>query len=277
MKKTVFFLAILGLIFIAGNSIAQDNAADPNAPEVVKADNAVAPDTLADNEAAVEETDAEEPAVPKRSGTQVLKKFFIDGGNFMFPVLLCFILGLAIAIEKMITLNMKSINVKKLLIKVEDHFKKKDIEGAQELCRSTKGTVASIFYQAISRRGEGIEGVEKAIVSYGSVQMSLLEKGLVWIALFIALAPMLGFMGTVVGMIDAFDKIEQAGTISPSLVAGGIKIALITTVGGLVVAVVLQVFYNYLVSKVDSIVNDMEDSSITLVDMMVEYDVASKK
>ena len=276
MKKTVFSLAILGFMFCAAYSFAQNDPADVIEPEVIEADNSQAEVMEAEQEPMVDEADSEEPVVPKRSGTQVIKKFFIDGGSFMFPVLICLILGLAIAIEKIITLNLKTINSRKLLTRIEELFKKKDIDGAQELCRNTKGSVASVFYQAIARRGEGLEGVEKSIVSYGSVQMAMLEKGLVWIALFISLAPMLGFMGTVVGMIDAFDKIEQAGTISPSLVAGGIKIALLTTVGGLIVAVILQIFYNYLVSKVDTIVNDMEDSSITLVDMMMEYDVAAK-
>ncbi|MFC2114299.1 MotA/TolQ/ExbB proton channel family protein [Bacteroidota bacterium] len=279
MKKTVLLFALLGLVFTMDVSVAQDN---PNAPEVIQAENPN-PEELADDTTAAVVPPAEEVAgtteevVVERHGTQIIKKFFIDGGGFMFPVLFCLILGLAIAIEKIITLNLKAVNSQKLLTKIEEHLKKNDAEGAQEVCRNTRGTVASIFYQALMRRKGGIEDVEKAIVSYGSVQMGLLEKGLIWISLFIALAPMLGFMGTVVGMIGAFDSIEQAGTISPSLVAGGIKIALLTTVGGLIVAVILQLFYNYLVSKIDGIVNDMEDSSITLVDMMIEYGVSEKK
>jgi len=209
-------------------------------------------------------------------GSQLLKKYFIDGGDFMFPILLCFIFGLAVIIEKIISLNLKSVNSKKLLEKIEILFKNGKAEEAEDLCRNTRGIVASISYQAILRRTEGVEGVEKSIISYGSVQMSLLEKGLVWISLFISVAPMLGFLGTVIGMVEAFDSIEQAGIISPSLLAGGIKVALITTVGGLIVAIILQVFYNYLISKIDNLVMDMEDSAISLVDMMIEYGITKK-
>ena len=144
-------------------------------------------------------------------------------------------------------------------------------DAAKEICRNTPGPVASIFYQGLDRAGEGVESAEKAVVAYGGVQMGQLEKNVSWISLFIALAPMLGFMGTVIGMIQAFDKIQAAGDMQPSLVAGGIKVALLTTVYGLIVAIILQIFYNYIVSKIDSIVNDMEDSSITLIDILVSY------
>ena len=201
---------------------------------------------------------------------QIIKQKFMEGGpEFMGIVLLCLILGLALAIERIIYLNMATTNSTKLLNKVEEAINTGGVDAAKEVCRNTKGPVASIFYQGLDRSSEGIDQVEKSIVAYGSVQMGLLEKGLSWISLFIALAPMLGFMGTVIGMIGAFDSIEAAGDISPSLVAGGIKVALLTTVFGLIVAMILQVFYNYLVAKVDSIVNDMEDASIKLVDILV--------
>lgn len=151
------------------------------------------------------------------------------------------------------------------------HWKTAELKQQKEVCRTTRGPIASIFYQGLSRYDQGIDMVEKSVVSYGSVQMGLLEKGMSWIALFIGLAPMLGFLGTVIGMIDAFDKIQAAGDIQPSLVAGGIKVALITTVGGLIVAMILQVFYNYCIAKVESIVNDMEDASVTLLDILVKY------
>lgn len=279
MKKVLLSIAVLSMILVFVGSYAQDTKKDADKKEAVQKKEAKpAADTQAVETPAVPENmgNGEEPVV-KRSGKQMIKKFFIDGGQWMFPILLCFIIGLAVVIEKIISLNLKAVNTKKLLGKIEDYFKKNDIDGAENLCRNTRGSVASIFYQAISRRNEGVEGVEKSIVSYGSVQMALLEKGLIWISLFIAIAPMLGFLGTVVGMVGAFDAIEQAGTISPSLVAGGIKVALITTVGGLIVAIILQLFYNYLVSKIDSIVSDMEDSSISLVDMMIEYNVTEKK
>ncbi|MFB9055948.1 MotA/TolQ/ExbB proton channel family protein [Mariniflexile ostreae] len=201
---------------------------------------------------------------------QELKKRFIEGGpEFMGIVLLCLILGLAIAIERIIFLNLSSTNTKKLTQEVEDALASGGVEAAKEVCRNTKGPVASIFYQGLDRTDEGIEAAEKAIVAYGGVQMGQLEKNVSWISLFIALAPMLGFMGTVIGMIQAFDKIEAAGDMQPSLVAGGIKVALLTTVFGLVVAIILQVFYNYIIAKIDSIVNDMEDASITLMDMLI--------
>lgn len=296
MKKVLLTLAILGLIFSATVNYAQEDgenaaAETENVAEETEADMEDAEGTegeadaeeMAEPEAAPEEEKAEDATKKEEdknegqpTGLQVIKKFFIDGGGFMFPVLICLILGLAIAIEKIITLNLKSVNSRKLLKKVETSLKNNDVEGAQEICRNTRGSVASIFYQAFLRRKEGIEGVEKSIVSYGSVQMGMLEKGLIWVSLFIAIAPMLGFMGTVIGMIEAFDSIQKAGSISPGLVAGGIKIALLTTVGGLIVAVILQLFYNYLVSKIDNIVNDMEDSTINLVDMFIEYDVANK-
>ena len=191
---------------------------------------------------------------------QELKKRFIEGGpGFMGIVLLCLILGLAIAIERIIFLNLSTTNTKK----------SGGVDAAKEVCRNTKGPVASIFYQGLDRTDEGIEAAEKAVIAYGGVQMGQLEKNVSWISLFIALAPMLGFMGTVIGMIQAFDKIEAAGDMQPSLVAGGIKVALLATVFGLIVAIILQVFYNYIIAKIDSIVNDMEDASITLMDLLI--------
>ncbi|PWK20842.1 MotA/TolQ/ExbB proton channel family protein [Xanthomarina spongicola] len=201
---------------------------------------------------------------------QELKKRFIEGGpGFMGIVLLCLILGLAIAIERIIFLNLSTTNTKKLTQDVEDALQSGGVDAAKEVCRNTKGPVASIFYQGLDRTDEGIEAAEKAVIAYGGVQMGQLEKNVSWISLFIALAPMLGFMGTVIGMIQAFDKIEAAGDMQPSLVAGGIKVALLTTVFGLIVAIILQVFYNYIIAKIDSIVNDMEDASITLMDLLI--------
>lgn len=203
---------------------------------------------------------------------QELKKRFIEGGpGFMGIVLLCLILGLAIAIERIIFLNLSTTNTKKLTQNVEDALASGGIEAAKEVCRNTKGPVASIFYQGLDRADEDIDAAEKAVVAYGGVQMGQLEKNVSWISLFIALAPMLGFMGTVIGMIKAFDKIEAAGDMQPSLVAGGIKVALLTTVFGLIVAIILQIFYNYIIAKIDSIVNDMEDASITLMDLLVKH------
>ncbi len=227
----------------------------------------------------VEQTTTEQTVSPENAeGVEgepmhaVLKKQFIAGGvEWMSPLLVCLVLGLAIVIERVIYLNLATVNTKKLLVAVEEALNNGGVEAAKEVCRGTRGPVASIFYQGLSRYDEGIDVVEKSVVSYGSVQMGQLESGLSWISLFIALAPMLGFMGTVVGMIGAFDDIQAAGDISPTVVAGGIKVALLTTVGGLIVAVILQLFYNYLISKVDGLVLTMEDSSISLMDIITKY------
>ena len=219
-----------------------------------------------------EGTDQEESTQDTVGFTQELKNRFIEGGpGFMGIVLICLILGLAISIERIIFLNLATTNTKKLTDGVEEAISSEGIDAAKEFCRNTKGPVASIFYQGLDRANEGVESAEKAVIAYGGVQMGQLEKNVSWISLFIALAPMLGFMGTVIGMIQAFDKIEAAGDMQPSLVAGGIKVALLTTVFGLIVAIILQVFYNYIVAKIDSIVNDMEDASITLVDILVAH------
>lgn len=208
------------------------------------------------------------------TGFQTLKEKFIEGDwKFMSTVLVCLILGLAFCIERIITLNIATANTDKLLNSIDERLADGDMEGAKEVARSTPGPTASVLHEGLKNAAGGPEAVEKAIVSYGSVQMGLLEKGLVWISLFIAIAPMLGFMGTVIGMIGAFDRIEQVGDISPAIVAGGIKVALLTTVFGLIVAIILQIFYNYIVSKIDGIVNKMEDASIGLVDVMARNNV----
>ena len=204
-------------------------------------------------------------------GQQTFKDRFIEGDpTWMAPVLLCLILGLAFVIERIIYLNMASTNTDKLLESVESAMKSGGVNAAKELCRNTKGPVAGIFYQGLDRASEGVEIAEKSIVAYGGVEVGRLERGLSWISLFIALAPMLGFLGTVIGMVFAFDQIAAATNISPAIVAGGIKVALLTTVFGLIVAIILQVFYNYLVSRIDSITGQMEEASIGLVDLLMK-------
>ncbi|TRX62128.1 MotA/TolQ/ExbB proton channel family protein [Fulvivirga sp. M361] len=271
MKKLFALLALAGILTLGYNTQAQEESADTTGTEV---------DSTATEEAAVEETPIEEPAQEEsivdeevqESFHQIIKDKFIEGDwQFMTPVLLCLIIGLAISIERIITLNLATTNTDKLLATVEDALANGGVEAAKEVTRGTRGPVASIFTQGLMRMSEGIEMVEKSIIAYGSVEMGRLERGLVWVSLFIALAPMLGFMGTVIGMIGAFDAIEAAGDISPQIVANGIKVALLTTVAGLIVGIILQVFYNYLVSKIDSLVNQMEDASITLVDLLVKH------
>ncbi len=268
MKKLFAFLALTGMLMFGATTIvlAQDENVETPDTTVVAAD--------------TEAVEIAEPAAAPAQGEietslhKQLKIKFIEGGpEFMGVILLTLILGLALAIERIIYLNLATTNTEKFLDKIEEAMKNGGIEEAKEVCRNTRGPVASIFYQGLDRSDEGIEAVEKSVVSYGSVQMGQLESGLSWITLFIAVAPMLGFMGTVLGMIEAFDAIEVAGDISPSLVAGGIKIALITTVFGLVVAIILQVFYNYLVSKVEKLVNMMEDASISLIDILIKYNL----
>ncbi|MFC2104212.1 MotA/TolQ/ExbB proton channel family protein [Bacteroidota bacterium] len=276
MKKLFAFIAVFGMLLLGASfyTVAQDETTDEMTVEQtdsMEMEEAME-DTLMMEEEIAEEVVAD-VEVTETLHKQIKVKFIEGGPGFMGIVLLCLILGLAIAIERIIYLNLASTNTNKLLLAVEDALNQGGIEAAKEVCRNTKGPVASIFYQGIDRMDEGIEVVEKSVVSYGSVQMGLLEKGITWISLFIATAPMLGFMGTVIGMIGAFDSIEAAGDISPSLVAGGIKVALLTTVGGLIVAVILQVFYNYIISKIDGIVNDMEDASISLIDILVKYNL----
>jgi biopolymer transport protein ExbB len=198
----------------------------------------------------------------------VLVDYYNQGGGFMWPILVVLIVGLAIALERIITLNRADINTRKFIVKVKQALEDGGITAAEEVCANTRGPVASVFQAGLMRHHEGIEAVEKAVVAYGSIEMSFLERGLVWLSLFISLAPMFGFLGTVWGMVEAFDAIEAAGDISPSLVAGGIKIALLTTVFGLLVAIILQFFYNYFVSKIDRIVVDMEEASIELIDSL---------
>lgn len=271
MKKLLALLTVTSVLsFGMLNSVyAQEETVKEETTQ-----EAAAPATPAPAEATTSEAAA---APAEQSFTQVIKQKFIEGGPaFMGIVLVCLILGLAIVIERVIYLNMATTNSTKLLKNIEEAIKSGGVEAAKEVCRNTKGPVASIFYQGLDRSHEGVDMVEKSVVSYGGVQMGLLEKGISWIALFIALAPMLGFMGTVIGMIDAFDAIAAAGDISPAVVADGIKVALLTTVFGLIVAMILQVFYNYIVAKVDGIVNDMENASISLIDILVKHDLSKK-
>ncbi|MDZ7681717.1 MAG: MotA/TolQ/ExbB proton channel family protein [Fodinibius sp.] len=201
----------------------------------------------------------------------VLVEKFNEGneGGFMWPVLVALILGLAIFLERIITLNLADIDTRKFIVDVQEALQEGGVPAAKELCAETRGPVASVFQAGLMRVDEGVEAAEKAISAYGSIEMSFLERGLVWLSLFIAIAPLLGFLGTVVGMIQAFDAIEQAGDISPSLVAGGIKVALLTTAAGLLAGIILQIGYNYCVSKIDRLISEMEESSITLIDSIV--------
>jgi biopolymer transport protein ExbB len=258
MVRKFLNLCLAGLFSVSlltAPVMAQDAPATTNTPEA-----AATPDTGGEG------------------GHQMFKQRFIEGDPvWMAPVLICLILGLAFVIERVIYLNMASTNTTKLLNNVEAALRSGGTESAKEVCRNTRGPVAGIFYQGLDRAHEGVEMVEKSVIAYGSVEVGRLERGLSWISLFIALAPMLGFLGTVVGMIFAFDQIALANNISPAIVAGGIKVALLTTVFGLIVAIILQIFYNYLVSKIDSISGQMEEASISLVDMLVKDRLANNR
>ena len=274
MKKVFALMSIVGLLTFANfNNVMAQNATAAEATEQV----AEATDENAATESAVAEADVEEEAVAAaedetRSFHQVLKEKYIEGGaGWMTPVLLCLIFGMALIIERILYLNMATTNVQKLLDGIEENAKSGNWNGARELCANTRGPVASIFVQGLDRIDQGLDNVEKAITSYGGVQMARLENNLTWISLFIALAPSFGFLGTVVGMVQAFDDIESAGDISPTVVAGGMKVALLTTIFGLITAIILQIFYNYILTKIESLVDQMENGSISFMDILVKY------
>ncbi len=294
MKKVLTFLLIFGVLS-SSQVVAQEstdtmlsstelNLDDSNSVTAVDStavatdSNAVAADSNSVVADANDEILVEEAVMPEDpSFTQVLKKYFINGGPFFMSfVLLALILGLALVIERIIYLALSTTNNDKLLIEVETALKNDGVDAAKEVCKNSTGPVATIFYEGLDKMDEGIDMVDKAIVSVGSVENGKLERNISWISLFIALAPMLGFMGTVIGMIGAFDAIEAAGDISPSLVAGGIKVALLTTVFGLIVAMILQVFYNLIIAMMDNIVNKMEDASIHFLDMVADFKAKNK-
>ncbi len=273
MKKVIALMSIFGLLTFANfNGVMAQQPAEAAQPATEQVDEQTADSTVAEAPVAEEPEQVAAPAEETKSFHQVLKEKYIQGGaGWMTPVLLCLILGMALIIERILYLNMATTNVQKLLEGIEDHVKKGDYNGAKDLCRDTRGPVASIFYQGLDRINEGLDNVEKAVTSYGGVQMARLENNMTWIALFIALAPSFGFLGTVVGMVKAFDDIEVAGDISPTVVAGGMKLALITTIFGLITAIILQIFYNYILTKIESLVAQMEDGSISFMDILVKY------
>lgn len=277
MKKALSLLAIVALSLGTVNAYAQEDTAstevvDSTATESMDSAAAAVDSAATETEEVAEEAATEEAPAAEQSFTQILKEKFIQGGAFFMSfVLLALVLGLALVIERIIYLTFAQTNTTKLLNEVEGALNNGGIDAAKEVCRNTRGPVATIFYEGLDHYDEGLDMVDKSIMSVGSVENGKLEKGVSWISLFIALAPMLGFMGTVIGMIGAFDAIEAAGDINPSLVAGGIKVALLTTVFGLITAIILQIFYNLIVAMIDGIVIKMEDASISFLDLLVEY------
>ena len=274
MKKLIALLTIAGfLTFGISNSVLAQQ--DENVPQTEHvATEEVAVEQVAEEAAPAEEVVTTTMTEEENTLTfhETIKKQFIDGGwGFMTLVLIVLVLGLAISIERIIYLTLSTTNTKKLVVEFEKALNEGGIEKAKELCRNTRGPVASIFYQGLMRYNDGLEEVEKAMISYGSVMNGNLTSGSSWITLFIALGPMLGFFGTVIGMIQAFDAIAAAGDISPTVVAGGMKVALITTVFGLLVAMILQIAYNFILNKIEGILNDMEESTINFMDILTAY------
>ena len=270
MKKIFMFLAVMGVMaFSAQNAVAQEN----NDATTEQTDSTAVNTAEAEGLAADQDNSESDDSALSAVHTP-LKQLFIDGGaGFMALVIACLILGLALCIERILYLGFSKTNSQKLLTKIEEALANGGIAEAKEVCKNTRGPVASIFAQAFIRleEGQSLEYVEKSVISYGGVEASKMEQNLSWISLFIAIAPSLGFLGTVIGMIEAFDAIVGANDMSPAVVAGGMKVALITTVGGLVVAVILQIFFNYILSQVESLTIDMENASISLIDMLVKY------
>ena len=264
MKKLFAIVAVMGALTFGSTQLAQaqDAPADQAAP------------------AAVEQADAAAPVVAEEGGGihKELKVKYIEGSAFFMSFIsIALVIGLAFCIERIIYLSLAEINTKKFVTSIEAAMEKGDVEAAKDIARNTRGPIASIYYQGLMRLDQGVDVVEKSVVSYGGVQAGYLEKGCSWITLFIAMSPSLGFLGTVIGMVQAFDKIQQVGDISPTVVAGGMKVALITTIFGLIAALILQLFYNYILSKIEALTSDMEDSSVTLLDMVVKYELKYKK
>ena len=277
MKKVFAFVAMMGLLTFGVNQTINAQEEAPAIEEVAQ-DDSVAVDSIA----AAEDVEADEAIAEEEDEAKGLHKTikikFIEGSaGFMALVAIAMIFGLALCIERIIFLSLSEINSKKLLEDIQAALENGDVEGAKAICRDTRGPVASICYQGMLRIDEGLDVVERSVVSYGSVQASNLEKNLSWITLFIAMSPSLGFLGTVIGMVQAFDDIQKAGDISPNVVAGGMKVALITTIFGIIVALILQVFYNYILSKVEALNTDMEDSSVSLLDIIMKYNLKFKK
>ena len=280
MKKLFAIVAVLGLLGTAQVAAQTEDVNNVQQTEAVEA----ASDSAAVEAPAVEAPAVEEPAeaapveVVEEEGIagvhKTLKTKFIEGGaEFMALVAIAMVIGLAFCVERIIYLSMAQVNTKKLMAGIADALSKNDVEAAKNICRNTAGPVAAICYQGLLRIDEGLETVERSVVSYGSLQSSMLEKNCSWITLFIAMAPSLGFLGTVIGMVMSFDEIQQKGDISPTIVAGGMKVALITTIYGILVALILQVFYNFILTKIESLVSDMEDCSITLLDLLTKFNL----
>ena len=272
MKRLIILFALLGLLMIPQTVNAQKPVSEDAiivADSIASADSTVVVDSLAAETLLTDEPEGDET---EGGFHKQLKTKFIDGNvGFMSLVALALVLGLAFCIERIIYLTLSEIKARKLMEDIEQHLKADDVEGAKTLCRNTRGPVASVCYQGLMHIHQPMDAIERSITNYGGLQAANLEKGCSWIKLFIAMAPSLGFLGTVIGMVMAFDQIQQAGDIGPTIVAQGMKVALITTIFGIVVALILQLFYSYILSKIERLTAQMEESAITLLDMITEY------
>lgn len=261
MKKLFAIVAVMGVLTFGYTQLAQAQ------------DTSEATQTEQTTSSALSDETIEAGGIHK----EIKIKFIEGSASFMSLVAIALVIGLAFCIERIIYLSLAEINTKKFISNIEAALEKGDVEAAKDLSRNTRGPVASIYYQGLMRIDQGIDVVEKSVVSYGGVQAGFLEKGCSWITLFIAMSPSLGFLGTVIGMVMAFDRIQQVGDISPTVVAGGMKVALITTIFGLIAAIILQTFYNYILSKIESLTSEMEDSSVTLLDLVIKYNLKYQK
>ncbi len=272
MKKLIWALAMMGALAFCQPVGAQGDSA-VGGPVVEMADSTLVEGASIEELIGEEDMAAIEDMAAEGNGfhTQLKTKFVEGSAGFMSLVALTLVLGLALCIERIIYLTLSEINAKRLLSDIEKKVDTGDVEGAKALCRDTRGPVASICYQGLMHINEEMDVVERSIVSYGSVQSAKLEKGCSWITLFIAIAPSLGFLGTVIGMVMAFDQIQEAGDISPTIVAAGMKVALITTIFGIIVALILQVFYNFILSKIEHLTSQMEESAVSLLDIIMKH------
>ena len=283
MKKIIIVITLV-ILLVCPSASAQKRDIQQNIPTTTVTDTMprqnTAADSLASDTATAKTTISDEElsedelmdVVETKGLHKELKRKFIEGNaGFMSLVALALVLGLAFCIERIIYLTLSEINAKKFMADIDAHIERGDIEGAKNICRETRGPVASICYQGLLRISESLDDIERSIISYGTVQTANLERGCTWITLFIQIAPSLGFLGTVIGMVMSFDQLQQAGDISATIAASGMKVALITTIFGIIVAVVLQLFYNYIISKIEHLTSQMEESAISLLDAITKY------
>ena len=268
-KHLMAFLAIIGLLACVQTVSAQEQTKDTT--EIVQNDSVTADSAMAVIDADLQGMEGELEGEGGGLHKQLKRKFVEGSAGFMSLVALALVLGLAFCIERIIYLTLSEVKTKKLMRDIDERLEKNDVDGAKELCRNTRGPVASICYQGLLHISEPLEQIDRQLTNYGGVQINNMEKGCTWIRLFIAVAPSLGFLGTVIGMVMAFDRIQTAGDISPTIVAAGMKVALITTIFGIIVAVILQFFYNYILSKIEHLTAQMEESAIVFLDSVTQY------